>query len=655
MISLIRAISFLKKIKMGNAKIKSSDNHPNSQPHQTAGLAALSLGALGVVYGDIGTSPLYALKECFVGHHSLPPSAENILGILSLIVWSLTLVISVKYAAFVLRADNNGEGGVLALMALAVPGKLAGKAKQMRVFIMMGLFGAALLYGDGILTPVITVLGAVEGLTVVTPAFEKFVVPITIAILVVLFGFQKKGTAKIGAVFGPVMLVWFLTLSVLGVRGIFMNPDVLKALNPVYGVEFLLTHGEASLWTLGSVFLVVTGGEALYADMGHFGKKPIQMAWFFVAFPALLLNYFGQGALLITDPSAAQNPFYLLAPRGALYGLVILATLASAVASQALISGVFSITRQALQLGYCPRLPIIHTSSVEIGQIYIPFMNWSLLIGAIWLVMTFQNVSNLAGAYGIAVSMTMVITTILAAVVCRRIWGWSKWAVIVTTLLLLSFDVLFLSANMMKLGQGGWFPITIGIVLFTLMTTWKKGRRILALKLKKRSQPFGEFVAEVSEKAVTSVSGTAVFMAGDPESTPPALFRNLKHNKVLHERNILLTVLSKEIPQVASAQRISITRFNDRFVKLVAQFGFQETPNINTIVEAARNGGLDIDLSNTTFFLGRETIIATQRLPGMALWRERLFSLMSKNAQGATAFFQLPPDNVIEIGAQVEI
>lgn len=618
-------------------------------------LAFLSLGALGVVYGDIGTSPLYAFRECFSGHSTLPVTNQNVLGVLSLIVWSLIFVISVKYAFYVLRADNRGEGGVLALMALAAPGKNIGKERSLRIFTMMGLFGGALLYGDGMLTPVITVLSAVEGLKVVAPNLESYVIPVTICILIFLFAFQRRGTHSIGAIFGPIMLVWFGTLGVLGARGLMFNTQVLAAFNPILGIEFLIQNFHHALPVLGSVFLVVTGGEALYADMGHFGRRPIQLAWYFVAFPGLILNYLGQGALVLSDPATVSNPFYLLAPRGFLTILVGLATVASVIASQALISGVFSLTRQALQMGYIPRMRIIHTSASEIGQIYIPAINWALLASTIYLVLTFRSSTNLAGAYGIAVAGTMVITTVLAAQVSRRIWNWSKLASISVAVFFLFFDGIFLAANFAKIGDGGWFPLLIGGMVFTLMTTWKKGRRVLAIKLRKRSMKYEDFIEETLLQKPTRVEGTAVFMAGDPESAPPALVRNLKHNKIIHERVILLTVLSDEVPFVSSKSRVSISNYKAGFSRVVAHFGFQETPTIGEIIQCCKPLGLDIHMDQTTFFLGRETILATKRIPGMALWREKLFSLMSKNAQGATSFFKIPPEQVIEIGAQIEI
>ncbi len=618
-------------------------------------LIGLSLGALGVVYGDIGTSPLYAFRECFTGHSTLPVSTDSVLGVLSLIVWSLILVISVKYAFYILRADNRGEGGVLSLMSLAAPGKHTGKERSLRFFVLIGLFGGALLYGDGMLTPVITVLSAVEGLKIVAPNLENLVVPITITILIFIFMAQRWGTARIGAVFGPIMILWFFSLGLLGLMSVVKNPAVLEAINPWLGVKFLFENGKHALPVLGSVFLVVTGGEALYADMGHFGRKPIQWAWYFVAFPGLILNYFGQGALVLADPETIQNPFYLLAPRGVLFGLVGLATMASIIASQALISGVFSMTRQALQMGYVPRMQIVHTSASEIGQIYIPFINWVLLASTIYLVLTFQSSTNLAGAYGIAVAATMVITTILAGQVSRRIWGWSSLASFSVMAFFLIFDLLFLGANFVKIADGGWFPITVAIVIFTLMTTWKKGRRILAITLKKRSPSYEDFIESTLAEKPHRVAGTAVFMAGDPESAPPALVRNLRHNKILHERIVLLTVLSDEIPFVATKSRVTISSYKAGFFKVVAHFGFQETPSIGEVVKSCKPLGLDIDIPNTTFFLGRETILATKRIPGMALWREKLFSIMSKNAQGATSFFQIPAEQVVEIGAQVEI
>lgn len=619
--------------------------------HGRGPLWALSLSALGVVYGDIGTSPLYALRECFSGSHSVELTETAVLGILSLLLWALILTISLKYMVFVLRADNRGEGGILALTALAMPGKL----RESRPILMgIGLFGAALLYGDGVITPAISVLSAVEGLKLATPVLDPYVIPITCVILCGVFAAQRFGTARIGAVFGPIILIYFAVLAILGVHGISENPSVFRAMNPWYGIEFLLTHQQQGFFVLGAVFLVMTGGEALYADMGHFGKRPIRLAWFSVVLPGLVLNYFGQGALLLRDPSAAENPFYLLAPNWALYPLVVLATLATVIASQAVISGVFSMTRQAIQLGYSPRMQIVHTSSREIGQIYLPQINWALLIVTIWLVLTFQSSSALAAAYGISVSTTMVITTILLFIVARRVWGWSYWLTIPVLTFFGFIDVVFFSANVIKIEQGGWFPLVVGVTMYTLMATWRRGRQILAERLRIASISMADFLQGIANRKLVRVPGAAVFMVGDPETTPPALIHNVKHNKVLHRNVVILTVTTKEIPHVRGADRVFVEKIADDFYRVIAHYGFMDSPNVVDIVERCRLAGLDLRMDEITFFLGRETLIASAN-PGMAIWREHLFSFMSRNAQRATAFFEIPADQVIEVGIQVEL
>jgi len=623
----------------------------NGHRSEKGPLWALGVSALGVVYGDIGTSPLYALRECFDGPHAVALTPQSVLGILSLLFWSLVLVICLKYMVLVLRADNRGEGGILALTALAVPGRLRDSKP---ILLAIGLFGAALLYGDGVITPAISVLSAVEGLKLATPVFERFVVPITCVILVGLFAAQKFGTARIGAVFGPIVLMYFAVLAILGIGGIVKNPEVLMAVNPLYALEFFITYQWHGFLILGTVFLVLTGGEALYADIGHFGKKPVRWAWFTVVLPGLLLNYFGQGALLIEDPSAAKNPFYLLAPSWALYPLVALATAATVIASQALISGVFSMTRQAIQLGYSPRLQIIHTSSQEIGQIYLPHVNWALLVATIWLVLTFQSSSALASAYGISVSATMVITAILLFVVARHVWGWSLWLATPVVGFFLLIDLAFFGANIIKVEQGGWVPLLLGFTMFTLMATWRRGRQILADRLRGASIPIRTFLEQVSTQNVVRVPGVAVFMVGDPETTPPALVHNVKHNKVLHQTVVVLTVLTKEIPHVRAKDRVFVEKIADRFYRVVAHYGFIDSPSVDDVIAGCQAAGLELQLSEITFFLGRETLIASSN-PGMAIWRENLFAFMSRNAQRATAFFRIPADQVIEVGMQVEL
>jgi KUP system potassium uptake protein len=607
------------------------------------------------VYGDIGTSPLYALRECFHGEHGVAMTRENVLGILSLVFWSLIIVISVKYLIFVMRADNRGEGGILALMSL-VPPKLRDVRGGRWLLIALGLFGAALLYGDGMITPAISVLSAVEGLHLATPFFDPYVVPITIVILVILFVFQRKGTAGIGAVFGPVMLLWFSILGVLGLMWLSKDPHVLVALNPAYAARFFLDNRWHGFLALGSVFLVVTGGEALYADMGHFGKKPIQLAWFLFVLPALLLNYFGQGVLLLHHPEAAENPFFHLvgADSWALYPLVALSTVATVIASQAVISGAFSLTRQAVQLGYTPRISIVHTSEEEIGQIYIPSVNWLLMVCTIGLVLGFRESSALAAAYGVAVTATMVITTLLAEVVARRVWGWSPALVFPVAVFFLVIDGSFFGANIIKVADGGWFPLAVGIGIYTLLSTWKQGRAILSERLRKGALPFEEFVGTVTPTSPPRVPGTAVFMARDTDATPTALLHNLKHNKVLHEKVIMLSVLTEEIPYVAPEERVQVTDLGKGFYRIIAHYGFLQNPGVPDVVEHARPKGLDLNVMQTTFFLSRETLIASKK-PGMAIWREKLFSLMSRNALRPTDFFRIPPNRVVEMGLQVRL
>lgn len=623
---------------------------------QKTTLLTLSLGALGIVFGDIGTSPLYALRECFSPEHGLVFSPQNIIGVLSLIIWTLITVISIKYIIFVLRADNKGEGGILSLMALATRQEKTTRKKV--TLAALGLIGAALLYGDGIITPAISVLSAVEGLKLIAPRFDSYIVPATVFILNFLFMVQRAGTGRIGTFFGPIILVWFAVLGTLGLHGILLHPQILTALNPLHAVQFFIDNGMAGFLVMGSVFLVVTGGEALYADMGHFGKRPIQLSWTFVAGPALMLNYLGQGALLLTQPAAIENPFYLLAPRWLLVPLVILSTMATVIASQALISGVFSITRQAIQLGYWPRVSIIHTSSKEIGQIYIPFMNWALFLGVIWLVLTFKSSANLASAYGIAVTGTMVITTMLAYQVAVSKW---KWKATIAGLIFGAFLILdlgFFAANLTKIHHGGWVPLVIGIVMYLLMTTWSKGRTILYHRLKERSISIEEFCQKILRDPPLRVSGTAIYMAGDPWGVPAPLLHNLKHNKVLHERVAILTILTKEIPVVNKKERVEIQEIIPNFYRILVKYGFMEMPKMKHILESCRQQDIHFHVNDTTFVLGRETILPTKNqvgVPSMSLWRERLFAIMSKNAQRPTTFFKIPPNQVIEVGIQVEI
>lgn len=620
----------------------------------------MALGALGVVFGDIGTSPLYALKECF-GHYSIPFTEANLFGILSLIFWTLIIVICIKYMVFVMRADNKGEGGILALMALCLKGLRGESPKKRWTFTLVGIFGAALLYGDGAITPAISVLSAVEGLTMVSPDFSPFILPTTVIVLTALFVLQKVGTAKIGAFFGPILLFWFISLAAIGVNGIVQNPHVLAALSPHYAVMFFYNNGWMGALVLGSVFLVVTGGEALYADMGHFGRSPIRLALFAVVLPALVLNYFGQGAYVLNHPEAiTENPFYSVVPKWALGAMVGLATLSAVIASQALISGVYSITRQAIQLGFAPRLSIIHTSSKEIGQIYVPAINWALYIAVIWLVLTFQTSTNLAAAYGIAVTTTMVITTILAFEVARTIWGWSLAKALPLFGAFLIIDLGFFGASVTKIAHGGWVPIVIGVVLYTLMTTWKTGRANLFARLQARSMKVNAFCEKIKVENPPRVPGTTIYMAGDPSGIPLPLLLNYNHNKVLHERIVLLTIQTQETPLVAKKERVEFKEIMPNFYQIIVFYGFMETPKMKHILEACREQHIDFDLKDTTFVIGRETLIARKGaaipgVPAMAHWREKIFVAMAKNALRPTAFFRIPPQNVLEIGVQVEI
>ncbi len=616
-------------------------------------MAALVVGAIGVVYGDIGTSPLYTLREAFHGPHALPLTAANVLGVLSVIFWSLVIVVTLKYVTLVLRADNRGEGGVLALTALVSRG-LEGQPKRRWWLVGFGIFGAAMFYGDGMITPAISVLSAVEGLEVMAPALKDFVIPTTLAILVALFAIQRHGTGRVGALFGPVMCIWFVTIAVLGVSGIVRAPGVLAALNPEFAVAFFVGSPLLSFLALGAIVLAVTGTEALYADMGHFGKSPIRRAWILFVMPALVLNYFGQGALILADPEAVKNPFYLLAPAWSLFPLVVLATCATVIASQAVISGAFSLTRQAIQMGYCPRLTILHTSERQIGQIYVPFINWALLTAVTLLVIGFRSSSNLAGAYGIAVTLAMLIDSISLFVVMRRLWKWPIAAALAVAVPFVLIDVSFLASNSLKIPEGGWFPILSGIVVFTLLTTWKKGRAVLMRRLSDDAIPLDLFIQGITESPPTRVEGTAVFLTSASNSVPHALLHNLKHNKVLHERVVLLTLLTRDIPAVAVDERCEITPLGCAFFQVVADYGFKEDPDVPELLEECGRRGLVFDMMETSFFVSRETLIATVA-PGMALWRERLFVSMSKNATKASDFFRIPSNRVVELGTQVEL
>jgi KUP system potassium uptake protein len=611
------------------------------------------LGALGVVYGDIGTSPLYAIKECFHGAHPVEVTTSNVLGVLSLVIWTLLLIVTVKYLGFVMRADNRGEGGILALMTL-VRTRAPGRAEAGAWWVVtLGLFGAALLYGDGIITPAISVLSAAEGISVANAAFEPFVIPFTVVVLVALFVLQSRGTAKVGALFGPVMVVWFVVIGLLGLVEVVQAPYVLQAVFPWHGARFLLSHGWSGFLVLGGVFLVATGSEALYADMGHFGRAPIRKAWFLFVLPGLLANYFGQGALLLTDPTIEQ-PFYSLAPRWALVPLIALSTVAAVIASQALISGAFSLTRQAVQLGFLPRMHIDHTSATEVGQIYIAPLNWALLVGCLAVVIGFGSSSAMAAAYGIAVATTMVITSVLLFGLAVRQWRWSPWLALPLFAAVMTIEVAFLLANATKIASGGWFPLVLGALIFALLTTWNTGRTLLSARLRELSVDWDVFDRLVAEDEPPRVPRSAVFMAANADRVPPALLRNYVHNRVLHERIVCMTVQTLEVPYADVSERVVCTPEQHGTWRVVVQYGFMEEPNVPRALAECRPHGLVLDLEDTTFFLGRETILPSAR-PGMTWWREVLFSFLTQNAQRATAFFKIPPALVVEIGSEIEI
>jgi KUP system potassium uptake protein len=632
-------------------------------------LGLLSLTALGIVYGDIGTSPLYALQQCFTSkEHAIAPTTANVYGVLSLIVWLLVLVVAVKYLVFIMRADNRGEGGILALLALILQQERRSLSRRRIILVALGLFGAALLYGDGMITPVISVLGAIEGLNVVTPAFQSMIVPLSVLVLLVLFAVQKFGTGRVGTAFGPIMAVWFFVIGGLGLWEIAREPRILAALNPFHGVQFFVNNGRVGFLALGAVVLAVTGAEALYADMGHFGKRPIRLAWFALVMPALLLNYFGQGALLLRNPSAVANPFYFLAPRAMLVPLVVLATMAAVIASQALISGAFSLTRQAVQLGYSPRVTILHTSRSEAGQIFVPEVSNVLMVGCIVLVISFGSTQNIGAAYGIAVTGTMAITSLLFAVVARARWNWSLAHVLPITAAFLIIDLSLFSANVIKIWYGGWVPIAIAIGVFTLMSTWKTGRYLLTKALNAGSLPLDLFLGDVARRKPPRVPGTAVFMTSSNDGVPVVLLHHLKHNKVLHEQVILMSVVTHEVPEVPSADRVSVEKLEQGFYRVTAGYGFMESPNVPEILQRARDFGVKAKRNETTFYLGRERVIVADGekraesrrppdgipLPTMSRWRKKLFVIMSRNARSATEFFGIPPNRVVELGAQVE-
>ena len=618
------------------------------------GRKALILGAIGVVFGDIGTSPLYTMHETFLPVHGLHARHDTVLGVLSLVTWTIIMVVAVKYVSLVMRADNKGEGGIMALMALAQ--RASGKSAGMRkLVVLMALLGAALFIGDGVITPSISVLSAVEGLGVAAPGMAHWVVSLTVLVLLGLFWFQRHGTARVGAVFGPVMILWFLSLGLVGLWNIIQAPEVLQALNPWYAVRFFAAHGDAGLLALGSVVLCVTGAEALYTDMGHFGRFPIRAAWFFFVMPALLLNYYGQGGLLLRHPEAIANPFYHAVPGWALYPMIGLATVATVIASQAVISGAFTVTRQAIQLGFVPRMQVVHTSREAIGQIFLPWVNRALMVSVIATVVGFGSSNALAGAYGIAVTGTMAIDTTLTMIVARRMWGWSRALVLLLALVFLAIDLSFFGANTLKIPQGGWFPLVLGLAMFAMMTTWRRGRELVVREIRQGGLALEPFIQAMGEHPPLRVPGTAVFLTANQEAVPHALLHNLKHNKVLHERNVLLTVEILETPVAEAEERIHLQALGNEFYGLELRFGFAEDPNVPQVLSCCTREGLAFDLMDTTFFLSRENIVADKHRPGMALWRDKLFAFLSRNALPATAFFQIPGNRLIELGAQVEI
>ena len=626
----------------------------NQSESQKTALHTMALAALGVVFGDIGTSPLYTMKEVFaVGHHPLLLSLDNVYGILSLITWALFLVVSFKYVSFIMRADNRGEGGIMALLSLAT--RQAGSDTVMRKrIIMLGILGACMFYADGMITPAISVLSAVEGLEVAAPQLESWVVPITLLVLLALFWAQSMGTAVVGAFFGPIMLLWFSALAIFGIMNICNHPEILKALSPYYAFQFFATQPWIAFIALGAVVLAVTGAEALYADMGHFGRTPIRLAWFCFVLPALILNYFGQGALILAEPEAIQNPFYHLAPDWALYPMIILATLATVIASQAVITGAFSVSRQALQLGFIPRMHVEHTSEKTEGQVYMPRVNWGLMIAVMVLVVSFQSSGDLAAAYGIAVTGDMVIATLLAAVVFHHLWGWSKLRTGALIALFLTVDLSFFGANILKIPDGGWVPLLIGSVIFTLMLTWKTGRTLLYKTLKSESMELVPFIQAIGAHPPTRVNGTGMFMTPNPDGVPHALLHNLKHNKVLHDKVVILTVRFEDYPYTAPQERVAVEPLPHAFYRVTVRYGYMDEPDLPRDLELCEALGLALDTMDTSFFVGKEILLASDR-PGMSFWRKKIFIGLFRTAETITNQFKLPPNRVVELGAQVTL
>ena len=639
---------------MANPSQPQSAAHGGAHGHGNASLAGLVLGAIGVVFGDIGTSPLYTLKQAFSPHYGLIANHDTVLGILSLIFWSLMLVVTLKYVTIIMRADNNGEGGIMALMALAQRSLRKGGRSTYLVGIL-GVFGASLFFGDGVITPAISVLSAVEGLEVAAPELSEWIVPIALLVLVALFATQRFGTEKVGRVFGPVTFVWFVVLAVLGVMNILHEPEVLQAINPIWALRFFVDHQVGGIFILGAVVLAVTGGEAIYTDMGHFGARPIRLAWYFFVLPALMLNYLGQGALVLEDPSAIRNPFYVGVPEWGRMPMVVLATAATVIASQAVITGGFSVARQAMQLGYIPRMAIRHTSRDTIGQIYIPAINWSMMVIVVGLVLGFGNSSALATAYGISVSMTMLIDTLLLAIVARALWPTWRWWVLPLCVVFFVGDVGFVIANGAKIFQGGWFPVVLGVALFTLLRTWRHGRQLLHEEVRKEGIQLDTFLPGLMLAPPVRVPGTAVFLTADKDVVPHALLHNLKHNKVLHERNVFLTVETLDIPYAEPGRRLRISEIGNDFHRVLIRFGFMETPDVPlALMRSCDQGGIHFDPMETTYFASRETIVAS-RHRGMPIWRDKLFAVMHRNAAPASGFFRIPGNRLVELGSQVEI
>ncbi|HEX8790993.1 MAG TPA: potassium transporter Kup [Polyangiaceae bacterium] len=624
-----------------------------SERRDRAAAWKLAVPALGIVYGDIGTSPLYAMKECFTGDHHVAPSAVNVLGILSLIVWTLTAVVAVKYLTFILRADNRGEGGILALLAL-VPGRQRAKRAGPGLLVLLVLFGAALLYGDGVITPAISVLSAVEGLGVATKALEPAIVPLTLTTLVALFLVQKRGTERVGSIFGPVMLVWFLFIGALGAAEVARSPGILRAIDPRFAVRFFAHNGHQGFFVLGGVVLVITGAEALYADMGHFGPGPIRRSWTVLVFPALLLNYFGQGAALLGHEELASNPFYAIVPRWALYPSVVVSTAATIVASQALISGAYSLTQQAVQLGFFPRVTIVHTSKQNEGQIYVPEINWLLAVACVGLVLGFKSSSALGAAYGIAVTGTMAITTLTYAVVARGRWRWPLWRVVPLAGAFLAIDLAYFAACSAKIADGGWFPLLLGALIYTVMTTWNTGRRYLGERMAEAMFPLDAFLTELGQRHPPRVRGTAVFMAANPNGVPPVLLHHFKHNQCLHEQVVLLRVLALHVPAAAPDERVIAEVLEQGFFRVTLSFGFMEDPDVPDALRECTRYGLKLEPNSTSYFLGRETLLTTGT-SRMMRWRKALFAFISRNAVPATAYFGLPPGRVVELGMQIDL